>query len=276
MTQILSPADPAIETNPVTSNLEPRRAAAVSGAISGVILGAIQSWGMGVSGPPARQWIAATGAGSPHHTSTSQPPLTMTSAPACAPAKTRNYTASESDVKLKSRALIAGITTGMAVARDFETGFYDRFLMSPAPRNSLLAGPMLAAVVRALIPLTLLLLVAWVGGAHFRAGAIGMVARYDRPMQSSRVLDPIDLDRPIRTALPALARGAAALAPLGVGEPHVDDPVETTRPQQCSRAAAKRSPPVSATPWAPASQRYRTMESRSPGLRAWGAACSTP
>ncbi len=70
--------------------------------------------------------------------------------------------------------LIAGITTGMGVARDFENGFYDRFLMSPASRNSLLSGPLLAAVVRALIPLTLLLLVAWIGGAHFHAGAVGI------------------------------------------------------------------------------------------------------
>ena len=46
-----------------------------------------------------------------------------------------------------------------------------------------------------------------------------MVARYDRPMQSSRVLDPIDLDRPIRTALPALARGASALARLDITTP---------------------------------------------------------
>ena len=39
-------------------------------------------------------------------------------------------------------------------------------------------------------------------------------------MQSSRVaLDPIDLDRPIRTALPALARGASALAKLGITTP---------------------------------------------------------
>jgi ATP-dependent DNA helicase RecG len=38
-------------------------------------------------------------------------------------------------------------------------------------------------------------------------------------MQSSRVTDPIDLDRPIRSALPALARGAATLARLGVTTP---------------------------------------------------------
>lgn len=71
-------------------------------------------------------------------------------------------------------ALIAGITTGMAVARDFETGFYDRFLMSPAPRNSLLAGPLMAALVRACIPMALLLVVALLGGAHFRAGLLGI------------------------------------------------------------------------------------------------------
>jgi len=38
-------------------------------------------------------------------------------------------------------------------------------------------------------------------------------------MQSSRVLDPIDLDRPIRSALPSLARGASALAKLGIATP---------------------------------------------------------
>jgi hypothetical protein len=38
-------------------------AALVGGAITGVILGAIQSWGMRPNGPPARQWITATGAG---------------------------------------------------------------------------------------------------------------------------------------------------------------------------------------------------------------------
>jgi ATP-dependent DNA helicase RecG len=45
-----------------------------------------------------------------------------------------------------------------------------------------------------------------------------MVARYDRPMQSSR-LAPEDLDRPIRSVLPHLARGAASLARLGVTTP---------------------------------------------------------
>jgi ATP-dependent DNA helicase RecG len=38
-------------------------------------------------------------------------------------------------------------------------------------------------------------------------------------MQSSRRLDPADLDRPVRQALPELARGAAALARLGIATP---------------------------------------------------------
>jgi ATP-dependent DNA helicase RecG len=46
-----------------------------------------------------------------------------------------------------------------------------------------------------------------------------MVARYDRPMQSSRLLEAEDLDRPIRSVLPHLARGAGALAKLGITTP---------------------------------------------------------
>ena len=38
-------------------------AALLAGAITGSILGAVQSWGMGPNGPPAREWIAATTAG---------------------------------------------------------------------------------------------------------------------------------------------------------------------------------------------------------------------
>ena len=45
-----------------------------------------------------------------------------------------------------------------------------------------------------------------------------MVARYDRAMQSRR-LGPDDLDRPIRSVLPELARGTAALGRLGITTP---------------------------------------------------------
>jgi len=46
-----------------------------------------------------------------------------------------------------------------------------------------------------------------------------MVARYDRAMQSRRVLAPTDLDGPIRRVLPELARGSAGLKKLGITTP---------------------------------------------------------
>lgn len=71
-------------------------------------------------------------------------------------------------------AAFAGITTGMGVARDLENGFFDRLLLSPVPRSGLLAGPLLASVARAGIPITLLLTIAVVGGASFLGGLPGV------------------------------------------------------------------------------------------------------
>ena len=68
----------------------------------------------------------------------------------------------------------AGITTGLGVARDLESGFYDRILLSPAPRRALLAGSLLAAMLRSLIALVLMLIVGFIAGAHFREGIVGI------------------------------------------------------------------------------------------------------
>lgn len=68
----------------------------------------------------------------------------------------------------------AGITTGLGVARDLESGFYDRILLSPAPRRALLAGSLLAAMLRSLIALLLMLIVGFIAGAHFREGIVGI------------------------------------------------------------------------------------------------------
>ncbi|MDQ4126089.1 MAG: ABC transporter permease [Actinomycetota bacterium] len=64
----------------------------------------------------------------------------------------------------------AGITTGMGIARDLESGFYDRLLSSPATRSALLAGPLLAAMLRAAIPLSILVVIALASGANFHGG----------------------------------------------------------------------------------------------------------
>lgn len=72
-------------------------------------------------------------------------------------------------------AAFAGITTGMGVARDFGIGFYDRLLLTPAPRTALLAGPLLASMLRSLFPYVLLVLIAILGGASFHDPVPGAV-----------------------------------------------------------------------------------------------------
>lgn len=71
-------------------------------------------------------------------------------------------------------AAFAGLTTGMGVARDLENGFYDRLLLSPASRNALLAGPLVASMLRAFFPFALLIVVALIGQASFPAGVVAV------------------------------------------------------------------------------------------------------
>lgn len=68
----------------------------------------------------------------------------------------------------------AGVTTGLGVARDLENGFFDRFALSPAPRGALLAGPLLASMLRAFFPLTILLVLGLIGGVNLPGGLMGI------------------------------------------------------------------------------------------------------
>ena len=70
-------------------------------------------------------------------------------------------------VSMLQGAGFTGAATGVNLARDIELGLFDRFLASPAPRWVLLTGLVLSASVRALIPATVLLVIALVVGAHF-------------------------------------------------------------------------------------------------------------
>jgi len=73
-------------------------------------------------------------------------------------------------------AAFAGVTTGMGMARDFESGFYDRFLASPASRSSLIAGPLVASAARALLPFTLLMVITIVTGTDVPGGLLGILS----------------------------------------------------------------------------------------------------
>lgn len=70
-----------------------------------------------------------------------------------------------------------GAATGVNLARDIEGGLVDRLLVSPAPRWALLAGLVLSASLRALIPATFVLAVAFGVGAHW-PGLDGLLIAY--------------------------------------------------------------------------------------------------
>lgn len=75
-------------------------------------------------------------------------------------------------------ASFAGMTIGLSTARDFETGFFDRFLLAPMGQATLLAGALAASFVRALLTTTAVLVAAAIGGVAVPGGVLGIVALY--------------------------------------------------------------------------------------------------
>src|SRR5215217_7114410 len=76
----------------------------------------------------------------------------------------------------------SGAATGVNLARDIELGWFDRLLVLPVPRWALLAGTVLSASLRVLLPFTLLTIVALIFGADWPgvqglgiAFAVGMI-----------------------------------------------------------------------------------------------------
>jgi len=70
-------------------------------------------------------------------------------------------------VSMLQGAGFTGAAAGVNLARDYEAGWVDRLLVSPAPRWVLLAGNVLAASARALIPATFVLTIAFLIGAQW-------------------------------------------------------------------------------------------------------------
>ena len=57
-------------------------------------------------------------------------------------------------------ALLAGLTTGIALASDIESGFFDRLLAAPVPRSTLVLGRLSGTVVLGVIQSAFFLAVA--------------------------------------------------------------------------------------------------------------------
>jgi ABC-2 type transport system permease protein len=70
-------------------------------------------------------------------------------------------------------ALLAGLTSGIAIASDIEGGFFDRLLAAPVRRSSLVFGRLWGTLVLAVLQMTWFLLVALLFGASFPGGVLG-------------------------------------------------------------------------------------------------------
>ena len=71
-------------------------------------------------------------------------------------------------------AAFTGAATGVNLARDIEQGWFDRLLLAPTPRLTLLTGIVASASLRALLPAGFLFVVGMVLGVHF-PGFAGLV-----------------------------------------------------------------------------------------------------
>ena len=80
-------------------------------------------------------------------------------------------------VGLLQGAGFTGAATGVNLARDIEQGWFDRLLVAPVSRPTLLTGVVLSASLRALLPSTFLLIVAFSIGVDF-PGVGGLLIAY--------------------------------------------------------------------------------------------------
>jgi ABC-2 type transport system permease protein len=88
------------------------------------------------------------------------------------------YTAFQFVFVLLQSAAFGGVFTGFGIARDFETGFAQRYLLAASNRNGIVAGYAIAAFVRALVTWTVLTTVALVAGMNIDGGGVDIVGLY--------------------------------------------------------------------------------------------------
>jgi ABC-2 type transport system permease protein len=88
------------------------------------------------------------------------------------------YTAFQFVFVLLQSAAFGGVFTGFAIARDFEIGFANRYLLAAGNRGGIVAGYALAAFVRAICTWTVLTVIALVAGMNVGGSSGEIVALY--------------------------------------------------------------------------------------------------
>lgn len=91
--------------------------------------------------------------------------------------ETSSYESFIVPVSMLQGAGFTGAAAGVNLARDYEQGWVDRLLVSPAPRWVLLSGSVLAASARAFVPATFVLAIGFVIGVQW-PGIDGLVVCY--------------------------------------------------------------------------------------------------
>lgn len=88
------------------------------------------------------------------------------------------YTAFQFVFVLLQSAAFGGVFTGFGIARDFESGFARRYMLAAADRRGIVAGYMLAALLRAAITWAVLTTVALVAGMEVGGEGVELVGLY--------------------------------------------------------------------------------------------------
>ncbi len=88
------------------------------------------------------------------------------------------YTAFQFVFVLLQSAAFGGVFTGFGIARDFEIGFANRYLLAAANRNGIIGGYAIAALTRALITWTVLTTIALLAGMDVGGGGVELFGLY--------------------------------------------------------------------------------------------------
>jgi ABC-2 type transport system permease protein len=88
------------------------------------------------------------------------------------------YTAFQFVFVLLQSAAFGGVFTGFGIARDFEIGFANRYLLAAADRRGIVAGYAMAALTRAFITWTVLTTIALIVGMEVGGQGVELVGLY--------------------------------------------------------------------------------------------------
>lgn len=70
---------------------------------------------------------------------------------------------------------VIGIGSGLAMVAEIENGYFDKFLVAPVPRSTILLGRLAADFLRNLITASVVLGIGFLIGVHVKAGFLGAV-----------------------------------------------------------------------------------------------------